>query len=60
MQLYSEITLMKGKTDLLLDISHLHEASLYHLEDKIDVTNKLLGAVLEANIWFSSKTHCCH
>jgi hypothetical protein len=39
----------------LVDGSHLHEAHLLHLEDKTDASNKLLGDVLEAKIWFSSK-----
>jgi hypothetical protein len=55
MQLDAEITSLKGKTDLRVDVSHLHEAHLHHLEDKTDATNKLLGNVLEANIRFSSK-----
>jgi hypothetical protein len=38
-----------------VDVSHLHEAYLRHLEDKSDATNKLLGDILKANIWFSSK-----
>jgi hypothetical protein len=54
-QLDTEITSLKGKTDLLMDVSHLHEAHLHHLEDKTYATNKLLGNVLEANICFSSK-----
>jgi hypothetical protein len=54
-QLDSEISSLKGKTDLLVDVLPLHEAHLHHLEDKTYATNKLLGDVLEANIWFSLK-----
>jgi hypothetical protein len=53
-QLNEEINTLKEKTDLILDIVHLHEKHLHHLEEKLDQTNKLL-AVLESNIWFSSK-----
>jgi hypothetical protein len=50
-----EITALKCKTDFLMDVSHLHKAHLHHLEDKTDAMNKLLGDVLQTNIWFSSK-----
>ncbi len=33
-----------------MDVSHLHEAHLHHLEK-----NKLLGDMLEANVWFMAK-----
>jgi hypothetical protein len=56
-QLDMEITFLKGKTYLLLDVSHLHEAHLHHLEDKSDATNKLFSDVLEANIWFLLKVN---
>jgi hypothetical protein len=46
-QLDAKITSLKGKKDLLVDISHLH-----HLEDKTNMTNNY---VLEANILFPSK-----
>jgi hypothetical protein len=46
---------LKSKTDLLVDVSQLHEAHLHHLEDKTDATNKLLADMLEANIWFMAK-----
>jgi hypothetical protein len=49
-QLNSEITAIKSKTDIFVDVSHLHEAHLHHLEDKTDATDKLLGNGLEANI----------
>jgi hypothetical protein len=49
-QLNSEIMAVKSKTDLLMDISHLH-----HLQDKTHATNRLLSEILELNIWFSSK-----
>jgi hypothetical protein len=55
MQLDSEITALKSKTDLLVDVSRLNKAHLNHLEEKTDATNKVLGNALEANIWFSSK-----
>jgi hypothetical protein len=55
MQLNSEILAFKSKMDLLVDISHLHEAHLHHLEDETDATNKLLNDMLESNIWFTSK-----
>jgi len=35
-QLNSEITTLKLKIDLLVDISHLRDAHLHHLEDQID------------------------
>jgi len=35
-QLNSEITTLKLKIDLLMDISHLRDAHLHHLEDQID------------------------
>ncbi len=38
-----------------MDISHLHEAHLHHLEEKTDGTNKLLADLLESNIWFTTK-----
>jgi hypothetical protein len=54
-KLNSEISALKSKTDLLVDISHLNEAHLHHLEEKTDATNKLLGDMLEANVWFTAK-----
>jgi hypothetical protein len=51
----SEIMALKYKTDLLMDLSHLHEAHLHCLEDKTDVMSKLLNYMLEANFWFTSK-----
>ncbi len=54
-QLNEEISTLKEKTDLILDVVHLHEKHLHHLEEKLDQTNKLLADLLEANIWFSSK-----
>jgi hypothetical protein len=47
--------MFKAKMNLLVDVSHLHEAHLHHLEDKTDATNKHLGEVFEVNIWFTSK-----
>ncbi len=54
-QLNNEINTLKEKTDLILDIVHLHEKHLHHLEEKLDQTIKLLADLLESNIWFSSK-----
>jgi hypothetical protein len=39
-ELNNEISALKSKKDLLVDVSHLHEAHLHHLEDKTDATNK--------------------
>ncbi len=55
MQQDLNIASLKSKLDLLMDITHLHKAHLHHLKDKTGVTNKLLGNLLETNIWFSSK-----
>jgi hypothetical protein len=49
------ITKLNEKTDLILDMVHLHEKHLYHLEEKRDQMNKLLADLLEANICFSTK-----
>jgi hypothetical protein len=39
-----------------VDISHLHEAHLHHLEEeKTDATNNLLADLFESNIWFTTK-----
>ncbi len=54
-ELNSEILALKSKMDLLVDVSHLHEAHLHHLEEKTDATNKLLVDLLESNIWFTTK-----
>ncbi len=54
-QLNKEINTLKEKIDLILDVVHLHERHLHHLEEKLDQTNKLLADLLESNIWFSSK-----
>jgi hypothetical protein len=54
-ELNNEISALKSKTDLLVDVSHLHEAHLHHLEDKTDATNKLLADLLESNVWFTAK-----
>jgi SHS2 domain-containing protein len=53
--LNNEISALKSKTDLLVDISHLHEAHLHHLEEKTDATNKLLANLLESNVCFTTK-----
>jgi hypothetical protein len=47
--------MLKEKTDLMLDVVHLHERHLHHLEEKLEQTTKLLADLLESNIWFSSK-----
>jgi hypothetical protein len=49
-QLNKEINTLKEKTDLILDVVHLHEKHLHHLEEKMDQTNKLLADLLESNI----------
>jgi hypothetical protein len=54
-ELNSEIFALKSKTDLLVDVSHLHETHLHHLEEKTDTTNKLLADLLESNVWFTPK-----
>ncbi len=54
-QLNDEINTLKEKTDLILDVVHLHEKHLHHLEEKLDQTSKHLADLLESNIWFSSK-----
>jgi hypothetical protein len=54
-QLNEEISTLKEKMDLILDVVHLHEKHLHHYEEKLDQTNKLLADLLEANVWFSSK-----
>ncbi len=54
-QLNEEINTLKEMTNLILDVFHLHERHLHHLEEKLDQTNKLLADLLESNIWFSSK-----
>jgi hypothetical protein len=54
-ELNNEISALKSKTDLLVDVSHLHKAHLHHLEEKTDVTNKLLADLLESNVWFATK-----
>ncbi len=52
---HSEISALKSKTDLLVDVSHLHKAQIHHLEEKTDATNKLLPDLLESNVWFTTK-----
>ncbi len=54
-ELNNEISALKSKMDLLVDISHLHEAHLHHLEEKTNATNKLLADLLESNVWFTTK-----
>ncbi len=54
-ELNNEISALKSKTDLLVDISHLHEAHLHHLEEKTDGTSKLLPYLLKLNVWFTTK-----
>jgi hypothetical protein len=54
-QFNEEINTLKEKTDLILDMVHLHEKHLHHLDKKLDQTNKLLADLLESNVWFSSK-----
>jgi hypothetical protein len=54
-QLNEEISTLKEKTDLILDVVHLHKKHRHHLEEKLEQTNKLLADLLDANVWFSSK-----
>jgi hypothetical protein len=54
-QLNEEISTLKEKTDLILDVVHLHEKHLHHVEEKLEETNKLLADILEDNVWFSSQ-----
>jgi len=54
-QLNEEISTLKQKTDLILDMVHLHKKHLHHVEEKLEQTNKLLADLLEANVWFTSK-----
>jgi hypothetical protein len=54
-ELNYEISALKSKTDLLVDVSHLHEAQHHHLEEKTDATNKLLADLLESNVWLTTK-----
>jgi hypothetical protein len=51
----AKINTLKEKTNLILDVVHLHEKHLHHLEEKLDQTNKLLADLLDLKIWFSSK-----
>ncbi len=39
----------------MLDVVHLQEQHLHHLEEKLQQMNNLLADLLESNIWFSSK-----
>ncbi len=54
-ELNSNISVLKSKTDLLVDIPHLHGAHLHHLEEKTDAIHKLLADLLETNICFTAK-----
>jgi hypothetical protein len=54
-ELNSEISALKSKMDLLVDVSHFHKAHHHHLEEKTYVTNKLLADLLESNVWFTTK-----
>ncbi len=49
-ELNKEISALKSKSDLLVDVSHLHKAHLHHLEEKTNATNKLLADLLESNV----------
>ncbi len=51
-ELNSGISALKSKTDLLINVSHLHEAQL---EEKTDATNKFIADLLESNVWFTAK-----
>jgi hypothetical protein len=45
-QLNEEISTLKEKTDPILDVVHLHEKHLHHIEEKLEKTNKLLADLL--------------
>jgi hypothetical protein len=49
-ELNSEISTLKSKTDLQVNVSHLHEDNLHHLDEKTDATNKLVADLLESNV----------
>jgi hypothetical protein len=49
-QLNEEISTLKEKTNLILDVVHLHEKHLHHVVEKLEQTNKLLADLLEANV----------
>jgi hypothetical protein len=53
-QLNEEISTLKEKTDLILDVVHLHEKYLHHMEEKLEQTNKLLADLLVANVCIGS------
>ncbi len=53
--LNEEISTLKEKTNLILDVVHLHKKHLHHVEEKLEQTNMLLADLLEVNVWFSSK-----
>jgi hypothetical protein len=54
-QLNEEISTLKEKMALILDVVHLHEKHLHHIKEKLEQTNKLLADLLDANVWFTSK-----
>lgn len=54
-QLDAENPSLKGKTNLMVNILHLHKNHLHHLDEKLEQTSNLLAGLLEAKIWFSSK-----
>ncbi len=54
-QIDAEIANLKTKRDFLIDVTHLHEAHLIHLDQKIEWINQLLTDILDFNIWFSLK-----
>jgi hypothetical protein len=45
-QLINEMNTLKEKTNLILDVVHLHEKHLHHLEEKLEQTNKRLADLL--------------
>jgi hypothetical protein len=59
-ELNNEISALKSKTDLLVDVSNLHEAHHHHLEEKTDATNNLLVDLPESNVWFTTKITAVH
>jgi hypothetical protein len=54
-ELNNEISALKSKTDLLVDVSHLQEAHLHHLEEK---KNKLLAPRIQRLVYNKNHRRC--
>jgi hypothetical protein len=48
-QLDAVFTTLKAKTDLMLNVVHLHEQHLHHLDEKLEQTQTLLADLLESS-----------